>query len=88
MLDREAVIFQLAGEVPWARPLETLLPAFCLYDPGVHALIVEQLRYHIGFDCLRREAVQAETFGLLLGRALAVIHVAMPRRNATGGMLS
>lgn len=88
MLDREAAIFQLAGEVPWARPLEALLPAFRLYDPGVHALIVEQLPYDTGFDCLRREAVQAETFGGLLGRALAAVHVAMPRRNATGGMLA
>lgn len=88
MLDREAAIFQLADEVRWARRLRPLLPMFRLYDPGVHALITEQLPYDTGFDCLRRETVPAETFGRALGFSLAAVHVAVPRRNATGAMLS
>lgn len=88
MLDREAAFFQLAGEIPWARSLKALLPKFRLYDPGVHALIVEQLAHDTGFDYLRRDAAQPETFGRLLGKALAAIHIVISKRNATADMLS
>ena len=88
MLDREAAFFQLARTVAWARPLKALLPGFRLYDPGVHVLIVEQLPHDTGLDCLRRKGAQPEAFGRLLGKALAAVHVAMLKRNATGGMLS
>jgi aminoglycoside phosphotransferase len=87
-LDREAAFLQLSGRVAWARPFKALLPRFCLYDPGVHVLIVELLPYDTGFDYLRREAAKPAIFGRLLGRALASVHVGMSKRNVTAGMLS
>jgi aminoglycoside phosphotransferase (APT) family kinase protein len=87
MLDREAALFQLAGEVPWAHPLKALMPRFRLYDAGVHALLVELLPFDTGLDYLRRETARADKFGRLLGRALAAIHVPVSKRNVTAGML-
>ena len=88
MLDREAAIFQLAGEVDWARPLRELLPEFRSYDPGVHALIVAQLPHDTGLDHLRRANAQPQVFGNLLGRALAAVHVPLGQRGPSSSMLS
>lgn len=88
MLDREAALFQLAAAVPWAHPLKALMPKFRLYDAGVHVLLVELLPFDTGLDYLRRETARADTFGGLLGGALAAIHVRVSKRNATAGMLS
>lgn len=88
MLDREAAIFQLAAEVSWAKAIRPFLPRLQLYDPGVHALVTARLPYDTGLDCLRRQDVRPDTFGRRLGLALAKVHVELPQRNASGGLLS
>jgi aminoglycoside phosphotransferase (APT) family kinase protein len=74
-INREAAIYQLAERDVWACSLRKLLPRFCAYDSGVHALIVQQVAQDTAWDYLRRSSAQPRMLGRLLGRAFAGVHV-------------
>jgi aminoglycoside phosphotransferase (APT) family kinase protein len=74
MLDREAALFYLPRLQDWARPLRSLMPRMRSYDPGVHALVVDELPHDTAWDHLRRRTAQPAKLGALLGQALGRAH--------------
>jgi hypothetical protein len=86
-LDREAALYQSATKEAWARPLRKLLPWFHAYDPGVHALVLQQIAHDTAWDHLRRTSSDPRALGSLLGRALACAHLAIPPPTFPSQML-